>query len=115
MSESLGLWLQLAVCAHRRLGRWDCPGLPGKASQLSRLFQDALLNLGSVIDIAGFQRAVKEALSAVLPRVVGALPLISPAPQTFVQPFAVPHTGLKRKEESGSPPRGLSWGSEGFG
>lgn len=35
-------------------------------------FQDALLNLGSVIDLAGLQRAIKEALSAVLPRVVGA-------------------------------------------
>uniref|UniRef100_A0A452TWK2 Phosphodiesterase n=1 Tax=Ursus maritimus TaxID=29073 RepID=A0A452TWK2_URSMA len=33
------------------------------------LFQDALLSLGSVIHIAGFQRAVKEALSAVLPKV----------------------------------------------
>uniref|UniRef100_A0A8C9DKJ9 Phosphodiesterase n=1 Tax=Prolemur simus TaxID=1328070 RepID=A0A8C9DKJ9_PROSS len=32
-------------------------------------FQDALLSLGSVIDIAGLQQAVKEALSAVLPRV----------------------------------------------
>uniref|UniRef100_A0A8D1EA06 Phosphodiesterase n=1 Tax=Sus scrofa TaxID=9823 RepID=A0A8D1EA06_PIG len=31
--------------------------------------QDALLNLGSVLDVAGLQRAVKEALSAVLPRV----------------------------------------------
>uniref|UniRef100_A0A8C9DKK1 Phosphodiesterase n=1 Tax=Prolemur simus TaxID=1328070 RepID=A0A8C9DKK1_PROSS len=31
--------------------------------------QDALLSLGSVIDIAGLQQAVKEALSAVLPRV----------------------------------------------
>nr|XP_060463674.1 cGMP-dependent 3',5'-cyclic phosphodiesterase [Panthera onca] len=31
--------------------------------------QDALLSLGSVIHIAGFQRAVKEALSAVLPKV----------------------------------------------
>ncbi|XP_040820045.1 cGMP-dependent 3',5'-cyclic phosphodiesterase isoform X2 [Ochotona curzoniae] len=31
--------------------------------------QDALLNLGSVIDLAGLQRAIKEALSAVLPRV----------------------------------------------
>ncbi|KAB0399169.1 hypothetical protein E2I00_003556, partial [Balaenoptera physalus] len=30
---------------------------------------DALLSLGSVIDIAGLQRAVREALSAVLPRV----------------------------------------------
>uniref|UniRef100_A0A2R9BHB9 Phosphodiesterase n=1 Tax=Pan paniscus TaxID=9597 RepID=A0A2R9BHB9_PANPA len=35
----------------------------------SPLFQDALLSLGSVIDISGLQRAVKEALSAVLPRV----------------------------------------------
>ncbi|OWK17897.1 PDE2A, partial [Cervus elaphus hippelaphus] len=33
------------------------------------LFQDALLSLGSVIDIAGLQQAVKEALSAVLPKV----------------------------------------------
>uniref|UniRef100_A0A8D2D6K5 Phosphodiesterase n=1 Tax=Sciurus vulgaris TaxID=55149 RepID=A0A8D2D6K5_SCIVU len=31
--------------------------------------QDALLSLGSVIDIAGLRRAAKEALSAVLPRV----------------------------------------------
>ncbi|XP_045672236.1 cGMP-dependent 3',5'-cyclic phosphodiesterase-like isoform X2 [Ursus americanus] len=31
--------------------------------------EDALLSLGSVIHIAGFQRAVKEALSAVLPKV----------------------------------------------
>nr|XP_005893576.1 PREDICTED: cGMP-dependent 3',5'-cyclic phosphodiesterase [Bos mutus] len=31
--------------------------------------QDALLSLGSVIDIAGLQQAVKEALSAVLPKV----------------------------------------------
>uniref|UniRef100_A0A8D1X2H9 Phosphodiesterase n=1 Tax=Sus scrofa TaxID=9823 RepID=A0A8D1X2H9_PIG len=34
-----------------------------------RPLQDALLNLGSVLDVAGLQRAVKEALSAVLPRV----------------------------------------------
>nr|XP_051707168.1 cGMP-dependent 3',5'-cyclic phosphodiesterase isoform X2 [Oryctolagus cuniculus] len=31
--------------------------------------QDALLSLGSVIDLAGLQHAIKEALSAVLPRV----------------------------------------------
>uniref|UniRef100_A0A8C0JLP0 Uncharacterized protein n=2 Tax=Canis lupus dingo TaxID=286419 RepID=A0A8C0JLP0_CANLU len=31
--------------------------------------QDALLSLGAVIHIAGFRRAVKEALSAVLPKV----------------------------------------------
>uniref|UniRef100_A0A452DPT4 PDE2A n=2 Tax=Caprinae TaxID=9963 RepID=A0A452DPT4_CAPHI len=31
--------------------------------------QDALLSLGSVIDMAGLQQAVKEALSAVLPKV----------------------------------------------
>lgn len=55
------------------------------------LFQDALLSLGSVIHIAGFQRAVKEALSAVLPKVVGALPHVSPTPQTFAQLLAVPH------------------------
>uniref|UniRef100_A0A2K5PRD2 Phosphodiesterase n=1 Tax=Cebus imitator TaxID=2715852 RepID=A0A2K5PRD2_CEBIM len=42
------------------------PGPPG--SRDDRL-EDALLSLGSVIDISGLQRAVKEALSAVLPRV----------------------------------------------
>uniref|UniRef100_A0A8D2BVZ1 Phosphodiesterase n=1 Tax=Sus scrofa TaxID=9823 RepID=A0A8D2BVZ1_PIG len=48
-------------------------GLPGLVGQRPSppfpLFQDALLNLGSVLDVAGLQRAVKEALSAVLPRV----------------------------------------------
>lgn len=59
-------------------------GLPGlvwqRPSPPFPLFQDALLNLGSVLDVAGLQRAVKEALSAVLPRVVGTLPHICPKP-----------------------------------
>lgn len=38
------------------------------------LFQDALLSLGAAIDIAGLRQAAKEALSAVLPRVVGVCP-----------------------------------------
>lgn len=42
-----------------------------------------MLSLGSVINTAGLHRAVKEALSAVLPRVVGAWLHISPTPQTF--------------------------------
>jgi len=50
--------------------QWDLlaqePVPPG--SRDARL-EDALLSLGSVIHIAGFQRAVKEALSAVLPKV----------------------------------------------
>lgn len=53
------------------------------------LFQDALLSLGSVIHIAGFQRAVKEALSAVLPKVVGALPHTFPTSQIFAQLLTV--------------------------
>ncbi|KAG8522900.1 cGMP-dependent 3',5'-cyclic phosphodiesterase, partial [Galemys pyrenaicus] len=52
--------------------RWT-EGLPGPVQQRSSwslsLFQDALLSLGSVLDVAGLQQAVKEALSAVLPKV----------------------------------------------
>uniref|UniRef100_A0A8C0JQR9 Phosphodiesterase n=1 Tax=Canis lupus dingo TaxID=286419 RepID=A0A8C0JQR9_CANLU len=53
------------------MGRWGCPGLPEESPHCSFLssFQDALLSLGAVIHIAGFRRAVKEALSAVLPKV----------------------------------------------
>ncbi|KAI4564696.1 hypothetical protein MJT46_019784, partial [Ovis ammon polii x Ovis aries] len=53
---------------HPTLTSWPMPSLPFP------LFQDALLSLGSVIDMAGLQQAVKEALSAVLPKVVCALP-----------------------------------------
>uniref|UniRef100_A0A8C0JP87 Phosphodiesterase n=1 Tax=Canis lupus dingo TaxID=286419 RepID=A0A8C0JP87_CANLU len=49
----------------------DTPPRPTSSPHCSFLssFQDALLSLGAVIHIAGFRRAVKEALSAVLPKV----------------------------------------------
>ncbi|EDM18282.1 phosphodiesterase 2A, cGMP-stimulated, isoform CRA_c [Rattus norvegicus] len=40
--------------------------------------QDALLSLGAVIDIAGLRQAAKDALSAVLPKVVGVFPSCPP-------------------------------------
>ncbi|XP_024609104.1 cGMP-dependent 3',5'-cyclic phosphodiesterase isoform X9 [Neophocaena asiaeorientalis asiaeorientalis] len=45
------------------------PDEPPPPQPCADSLQDALLSLGSVIDIAGLQWAVKEALSAVLPRV----------------------------------------------
>jgi hypothetical protein len=49
------------------------------------LFQDALLSLGAVIDVAGLRQAAKDALSAVLPRVVSAhCAQHVPHPPTFV-------------------------------
>ncbi|PNJ51497.1 PDE2A isoform 18, partial [Pongo abelii] len=45
------------------------PDEPPPPQPCADSLQDALLSLGSVIDISGLQRAVKEALSAVLPRV----------------------------------------------
>ena len=107
MSESLGLWIKLGVCAQLLWPAWQ------RTSPPFPFFQDALLSLGSVIDVAGLYRAVKEALSAVLPRVVGAWLHTSPAPQTFAQLLAVPHTGSSKKEEEGFLPRGSLWGSEG--
>lgn len=109
MSESLGLWFKLGVCTQLLWPTWQRPSPP------SPLFQDALLSLGSVIDVAGLHRAVKEALSAVLPRVVGAQLRTTPAPQTCAQLLAAPHTRSSGKGEKGLLPRGFSWGSEGVG
>lgn len=50
------------------------------------LFQDALLSLGAVIDIAGLRQAAKDALSAVLPRVVGVCPHVSSLPSPAFVP-----------------------------
>ena len=91
MSESPGLWFTGRVCAPSCMGRWGCPGLPEESPHCSFLssFQDALLSLGAVIHIAGFRRAVKEALSAVLPKVVSAWPHNPLTPQIFAQLLAV--------------------------
>lgn len=66
------------------------------------LFQDALLSLGAVINIAGLRQAAKDALSAVLPRVVGvhpshrlpALPLSLCLALSCTSPCTDPHLGL---------------------
>lgn len=82
-------------------------GLPWPARQSpslpSPLFQDALLSLGSVIDISGLQRAVKEALSAVLPRVVGArpcptLPTPPPKPLTSSTLYLIQGQGGRKRQ-----------------
>lgn len=58
------------------------PQSPGPGQKepliLFRLFQDALLSLGAVIDIAGLRQAARDALSAVLPKVVSCLPFLLP-------------------------------------
>lgn len=83
-----------------------CPTQP---SLPSPLFQDALLSLGSVIDVAGLRRAAKEALSAVLPRVVGAspCPALPSLPQSLAQ-------GQRGGEEGGLS-RGPHGDLEGLG
>lgn len=63
----------VALCAHPPSYTAAWPAQPSPSLPFS-LFQDALLTLGSVIDFVGLRRAAKEALSAVLPRVVGAHP-----------------------------------------
>ena len=75
MSASLRPQFKLRVCIPSPLGRGAVLAcLAERPSLPFPLFQDALLSLGSVIDIAGLQQAVKEALSALLPKVVRALP-----------------------------------------
>lgn len=75
MSASLRPLFKLRVCIPSPLGRGAVLAcLAERPSLPFPLFQDALLSLGSVIDITGLQQAVKEALSAVLPKVVCALP-----------------------------------------
>lgn len=69
MSASLRPQFKLRNLYSPPLGRGTVLACLAKALT-ALLFQDALLSLGSVIDMAGLQQAVKEALSAVLPKVV---------------------------------------------